>query len=257
MVTMLELEVGIIFLCMLHVLGPRLFVFVLHHIVTPPCIPMVHLGFFSMHPHHPAPQSSHYGHGHGHVRECSMSSSLLVTGTEDADSDMTSFLSAMTQAEVDSIGFLSLPLSMSFPGALISKLYVRPVYKELFDLIWNLPRVLVTGTPGTGKSILIWWLMYSALKAQPELVIIWESISDPGVRIMFKAGQGFIGSRISFQKEMNDERTWQVNRFFSRCFMPYFPNVRMGSGTCATAVAPPLSVQRQLWSLPQNVVCTR
>ena len=123
---------------------------------------------------------------------------------------MNSFLSAITEAEVDAFGFLSLPSSMSFPGTLISKLYVRPVYRELFDLIWSLPRVLVTGTPGTGKSILIWWIMYSALKAQPDAIIIWESFSDPGVRIMFKAGQFFRGTQISFPRELNDQRTWQV-----------------------------------------------
>ena len=134
----------------------------------------------------------------------------LDTGGGTYSKSMTAFAKAIVKAEIDCNGFLSLPSGMNFPGMLISKLYIRPCYEEIYDLILRMPRVLVTGTPGTGKSIWLWWIMYCALQADPELVIIWESVSEPDVRIMFKAGQGFRGSKISFEDEMMDSRTWLV-----------------------------------------------
>ena len=57
LVTLLELEVGIIFLFTLHILEPRLTVVVLHHIVTPPCIPLASPPSTCYALHRPVPQS--------------------------------------------------------------------------------------------------------------------------------------------------------------------------------------------------------
>ena len=107
---------------------------------------------------------------------------------------------------------LRLPKDVFFLGDVSrgSKLFVRQCYVELEDIIFDVvlhgrPSVVVSGTPGTGKSIFALYLLYQ-LRLQNKTVILqskdnWYRFSDEdGVQMW-----GPRGVTISYLK---DENAW-------------------------------------------------
>ena len=84
-----------------------------------------------------------------------------------ADKSLTEFAAALTEAVVTD-NTLELANGTVFPrGSKIgSKLFIRPCYKELSEIILDAASrgvvrdVVVTGTPGIGKSCFGWYLLY-------------------------------------------------------------------------------------------------
>ncbi|KAG5177587.1 hypothetical protein JKP88DRAFT_265037 [Tribonema minus] len=82
--------------------------------------------------------------------------------TSTARLELRNFWLSLPQAQIDKHGILKLPGNMTFLGdpGRKDRLYVRSCYTELYDEIKELnaagvnrdPRVVITGTPGAGKS---------------------------------------------------------------------------------------------------------
>lgn len=82
-------------------------------------------------------------------------------------------------------GHLVLP-NCSWPGATSGELFVRDFYAPLFNVILNkcqaagsftddalrTARHLLTGQPGTGKSVLLWYIIYRVLTEQPHRSVV-------------------------------------------------------------------------------------
>lgn len=109
-----------------------------------------------------------------------------------ADKNATDFAAALTRAVVSN-DVLELTSCTFFGGnfALGSKLFIRSCYKEMTELILSrassgdVRDVVVTGTPGTGKSMFGIYLLY-LLRIEGKTVIFdlkgdWYRFSDEGV----------------------------------------------------------------------------
>ena len=110
-----------------------------------------------------------------------------------AEKSLTEFATALTEAVVTD-NTLELANGTVFPGIskIRSKLFIRPCYKELSEIILDgasrgvVRDVVVTGTPGIGKSVFGWYLLY-LLRCQGRTVVYelkgdWYRFSDEGVQ---------------------------------------------------------------------------
>lgn len=109
-----------------------------------------------------------------------------------ADKNVSRFAAALTGANVTE-DTLELTKDTFFLGdaELGSKLFIRPCYKELSEIIFGgassgaLRNIVVTGTPGIGKSVFGFYLLY-LLRCQGRTVVFerkrsWYRFSDDGV----------------------------------------------------------------------------
>lgn len=73
----------------------------------------------------------------------------------------------------------------------------------------TLASVAVTGTPGIGKSLWIWYVVW---KLQHEALdppaIVWETHREREHRVLFHNGKALVGTRKCFERELSDPSTW-------------------------------------------------
>ena len=114
-----------------------------------------------------------------------------VYSTEVKDEKLVAFHNSLTNATVTD-HILQLPDGVSFLGDenLGNKLLIRQCYRDLQEIIFDgakigtLKKIVVTGTPGIGKSVFNFYLLY-LLRLQGKTVLfnlkdIWYRFSDEG-----------------------------------------------------------------------------
>jgi hypothetical protein len=82
----------------------------------------------------------------------------------------------------------------------VSRLFVRQTYLQLFEEIINLSveRILILGSPGVGKSLFVWYLMYAAVNSaqkcgKPVPSIVYQ-LRD-GQHVLFSVSNGIPAMR--------------------------------------------------------------
>eukprot|EP00953_Heterococcus_sp_UTEX-ZZ885_P008874 5265-Heterococcus_DN1.PRE.26 len=108
---------------------------------------------------------------------------LFTLSTNLHTHSLIDFWTRLPQATIDDDGFLKLPAGTSFLGieALGGSLYVRDCYKGLADCLndktsGDIRRVIITGTPGIGKSCYALYWLY--LLCQSNKTVIYQRYSD-------------------------------------------------------------------------------
>ena len=115
-----------------------------------------------------------------------------------ADNNVTDFAATLTEAVVTN-NTLELVNDTFFLGdpMLGSKLFIRPCYKELSEIILDgassgaLRNIVVTGTPGIGKSVFGLYLLY-LLRCQGRTVVFDEGVAE-GEFSSFKTAEYLTG----------------------------------------------------------------
>ncbi len=131
---------------------------------------------------------------------------------------LTTFVCALRDATVKDIGdnmqLLSFGPDSFFPDDTVlccSSLLIRDFFPLLFDCAakQSCGASLLTGVPGTGKSLWIWYAVHRLLKQDPASAIVWQS-SKRGCDkcVLFMDGQAFVGPLNAFSEELDQESTW-------------------------------------------------
>ncbi|KXZ53109.1 hypothetical protein GPECTOR_8g99 [Gonium pectorale] len=105
--------------------------------------------------------------------------------------------------------------------------YVRKCYPRLFDAVASpipastprgravsAPNFVIMGTPGIGKSLLLYYVLSRLLHLpSPPPYIIWEHAMEPGRMYCYKhqTGEVQFGDRSSFWAELRDPNTWYIS----------------------------------------------
>ncbi|KAJ3148403.1 hypothetical protein HDU89_004734 [Geranomyces variabilis] len=95
------------------------------------------------------------------------------------------------------------------------QLFVRKAYSDLWRLIsgrcrldQQYPRCLVTGTPGIGKSVLLYFLAYRIRQNEPNAVVILQT--DPETCFRVEGRRVEEGFTQSFKKDLREVKTWYL-----------------------------------------------
>lgn len=130
---------------------------------------------------------------------------------------MTRFADALLKAQFEDVGsnmqVLTFDRSCHLPDDMTksSGLLVRDFYPRLFDNISTRKAALLTGVPGTGKSLWVWYAIQRLLDQDPPPAVLWESSKRTADEvILFKDGKAFYGSITSFMEELELESSWYV-----------------------------------------------
>ena len=137
---------------------------------------------------------------------------------DEADKEVTDFAAALTRAALTD-NTLMLANGTYFLGksALGSKIFVRPCYNEVVQLIrksaaqrndGTTPKIVIVGTPGIGKSVFGYYLLY-LLRLEGRTVVfeakdVWHRFSDEGT---------VVGDFSSFMTAgfFSDGNTWYLS----------------------------------------------
>ena len=105
---------------------------------------------------------------------------FLAAYTHLADPKLLEFWLSLPQAQVDKHGILTLSRNTTFLGDLKGedRLYVRDCYRELYDVIVERTtcgarparRMVITGTPGIGKSLFALYCLWRLSREGKTLV---------------------------------------------------------------------------------------
>ena len=93
-------------------------------------------------------------------------------------------------------GFLHFLVRSRFFPALLKSLYVWRVYEDLFEIIWKnqqdvdseerLKRMAITGTPGTGKSIFLFFILWKLANMETRRTVILHRQMERGCIYVFQ-----------------------------------------------------------------------
>eukprot|EP00877_Chromochloris_zofingiensis_P000414 jgi/Chrzof1/10373/Cz04g39160.t1 len=129
----------------------------------------------------------------------------------EANSAVQQFWRHLSKARVQG-NFLQLVEGTHFLGIerLGNTLMVRKSYVDLHGIILNRQQLgdgvmIITGSPGIGKTFFIFYLLYMLAEQRCTVVYDNEYLKK---RYMFKQGRVLVGSRDAFDAELQDPNTW-------------------------------------------------
>ena len=130
------------------------------------------------------------------------------------DEACTKFIQALKQAKLEDIGggMQVLRVGVPFPDDALDRqeLLVRDFFGRLLQLASSVPKVLLTGVPGTGKSWWLWYVVYCLLQQRDPPVIVMESQHRDESRrcILIKDGVAYAGTVVAFSSYLQSKDTW-------------------------------------------------
>ena len=118
-------------------------------------------------------------------------------------------------------GFLHLPLVTDLIEEDNSMIYIREPYKDLFNIIWNnvnpvkpnprLHRIAITGTPGIGKSMFLFYILWRLANMKTKRTVILRRQMDEGDIYVFQnEGCWMTMSRKDMRLLLKDKTTWYL-----------------------------------------------
>lgn len=75
-------------------------------------------------------------------------------------------------------------------------------------------KLVVSGSPGIGKSWFGFFLLHHIAKTDPDAQVVWQFTRREETRLLFSrncVARGVVGSTYAFQNELEDPRTWCVH----------------------------------------------
>ena len=142
-----------------------------------------------------------------------------VTAKPASNAGLTKFWNSLRGMKPEN-GFLHFLVRPSFFPALLKSLYIRKVYEDLFEIIWKnqdkendekLIRMAITGTPGIGKSIFLFYILWKLANMETRRTVILHRNMERGCIYVFQDSgcwETFNYAEIaSFLKDVN---TWYL-----------------------------------------------
>ena len=115
------------------------------------------------------------------------------------DAELNSFWNSLHGMKPED-GFLKFQVRMSLLPERLKWLYIREAYKDMFQIIWNnlhsnnetkerFHRMAITGTPGTGKSMFLFYILWRLANIETiKAVIIYRQTECGGIYVFRKSG---------------------------------------------------------------------
>ena len=147
-------------------------------------------------------------------------STLFTTTKPASDAELTSFWNLLHQLSTEN-DILHLPLIRGLIKKANRTLYVRQAYKDLFTIICNYlnsgdiedrtSRIAITGTPGIGKSMFLFYIMWRLTKMEVTKTVILRRHMDEKVIYVFQnEGCWATQDDSKILRFLNDETTWYL-----------------------------------------------
>ena len=119
----------------------------------------------------------------------------LVPTKLDSDVELTSFWNSLREIP-NKDGFLYFPIRPCFFPTHMKTIYIRKAYEDLFTLICNnlhpenpekrLHRITITGTPGIGKSVFLFYILWRLANEKGAKTVVLCRESDNGRIYVFQ-----------------------------------------------------------------------
>jgi hypothetical protein len=210
---------------------------------------------------------------------------LPVIEKQTTNSTLTSFWNSLSKLS-DEDGFLHFSVIPEFFPEGMKALYVRKAYKDLFKIIWNyvypetrterLHRIAIAGTPGIGKSVFLFYVLWRLAKAGIDNVVL-DREKDLKRSYVFRSDKCWVTSDFSeIRRILDDPNSWHlidshknmslharpITIFMTWPIQRYFQLFPMLPGTAKLHFLPPWSIEElelaaPLYSRGQEVVDDR
>jgi hypothetical protein len=150
-----------------------------------------------------------------------VSASLPVSVKPAPDTELTKFWDSLHGMKPEN-GFLKFHNRLSLLPAKMKELYIRKAYKDLFQIIYNnlnsknetkerLHRMAITGTPGTGKSMFLFYILWRlANRKTTETVILRRQVNHESIYVFQNNGCWIASYDTDIRMFLNDPTTWYL-----------------------------------------------
>ena len=133
---------------------------------------------------------------------------------------LTKFWNSLRGMEPEN-GFLKFDIKPEFIPRLMDSLYIREVYEELFEIIYKnnehidtkkrINRMAITGTPGTGKSVFLFYILWRLANIKSTETVILHRQCDSGRIHVFQNDGCWIAHTLTeVDGFLSDSTTWYL-----------------------------------------------
>ena len=119
-------------------------------------------------------------------------------------------------------GFLKFDVRPEFIPEKLKELYIRKAYEDLFQIICNnlksdnetkerFHRMAITGTPGTGKSVFLFYILWRLANRETTKTVILHRNSDSGRIYVFQNDGSWMTRNFdNVDRFLSDSTTWYL-----------------------------------------------
>jgi hypothetical protein len=137
------------------------------------------------------------------------------------DPELTSFWNSLRDIK-DERGFLHLRIRPEFFPEKLKSLYIRKAYEDLFKIIYNnldsdnetkerIHRMAITGTPGTGKSVFLFYILWRLANVETmKTVILHRQKDDKKIYVFQNDGCWIAFDDRDIRNLLDDPSTWYL-----------------------------------------------
>jgi hypothetical protein len=150
-----------------------------------------------------------------------VSAPLPVSVKPTPDANLISFWNSLHGLQ-DKNGFLHFPVKPSFFPEKLNSLYIRKAYEDLFQIIYDnlnsdnetkerIHRMAITGTPGTGKSVFLFYILWRLANMETTKTVILHREKDhTDIHAFRNDGCWVTQSLPSLREFLHDPTTWYL-----------------------------------------------
>ena len=136
-----------------------------------------------------------------------------------SDPKLTKFWNSLHEMKPEN-GFLKFQIRLSLLPKRLKWLYIREAYEDLFQIIWNnlhsdnetkeqISRMAITGTPGTGKSMFLFYILWRLANIETiKAVIIYRQTERGRIYVFQNSGCWKTFKYPDIADILEDENTW-------------------------------------------------
>ena len=146
-------------------------------------------------------------------------STPLTTIQPASDAELTSFWNSLHGMKPED-GFLKFQVRLRLLPEKLKWLYIREAYVDMFQIIWNnlhsdnetneqISRMAITGTPGTGKSMFLFYILWRLANMETiKAVIIYRQTEHGCIYVFQNSGCWKTFKYPDIADLLEDENTW-------------------------------------------------
>ena len=156
----------------------------------------------------------------GNSAESPLHVQVLDTFKPASDPELTLFWNSLRGMEPEN-GLLKFHTKFEFIPRPMDSLYIRKAYEDLFEIIWEnqkdkesinrLARMAITGTPGIGKSMFLFYILWRlANKEDTKTVILHRQMNHGNIYGFRNDGCWVVPSSTNIRMLLKDPETWYL-----------------------------------------------
>jgi hypothetical protein len=150
-----------------------------------------------------------------------VSAPLPVSVKLAPDTDLTKLWDSLHGMKPEN-GFLKFYDELDLLPETMKELYIRKAYEDLFQIICNnlnsenetkkrIHRMAITGTPGTGKSMFLFYILWRLANMEaPKTVILRRQMNHESIYVFQNDGCWIASSNADIRMFLNDPTTWYL-----------------------------------------------